>query len=125
MTTIFERTLDNLIGRKACVIEAFLRHVDKLGAGFLSDLETTLNHMDEATYNDRGGAVAIDAIMWLDATTLTILREFAADFSTFSSKVSRAVLFALLEIAMSEFASVQPYWLTKFRFTLLTEVRHA
>jgi hypothetical protein len=125
MTTIFERSLDNLIGRKACVIEAFLRHVDKLGAGFLSDLETTLNQIDDATWNDNGGAIAIDAITFLDATTLTILREFAADFHTFSSKVSRAVLFALLELAMSEFTPVQPYWLNKFRFTALIEVKHA
>lgn len=123
MTTIFERSLDNLIGRKACVIEAFLRHVDKLGAGFLLDLETTLNHIDDAAWNDNGGAIAIDAITFLDATTLTILREFAADFNTFSSKISRAVLFALLEVAMSEFTPVQPYWLTKFRFVTLEEVK--
>lgn len=123
--SIFERTLDNLIGPKAIAIEAFLKHLDKLGHMHLYDVETSLKMMQGGTFYEHAGIVATDALTTLDSTTLTILREFAATFSSFDSWLQKAVLFALLELALSEFMTVEFYWTKKFNFVMLTGVKHA
>lgn len=124
MGSTFERTLDNLIGPKAIAIEAFLKHLDRMGHGHLYDVEMSLKMMQGGTFYEHAGIVATDALTTLDPTTLTILREFAATFSAFDSWLQKAVLFALLELALSEFMTVQFYWTKKFKFVTF-EVIHA
>jgi hypothetical protein len=126
MTHILSRVLDELVGPKAPVLEAFFRHLDRIGTGALVDIETTLKCIDIDTWNESAVEVQTDALHVIDPIATAVVKALVRQYDdgNWSVQFLRGLTNACYEILLSEWAMSNGYWMRQFKFIPLTEVAH-